>query len=517
MQDQKSKMDVLEEASLMLSEPSRNTKRRILTGFNYVFIFAIALHFVIQLVEFGTLPDPARDLVLFPIFIVINTISAIYNTRVLWGIAKPTNWMSKFTAWSTIGFSLILSLLIVHQSINTATSLLIDFGLSVIMIFIVGTVIGRNAAIGWFIIASISLFVAYQNVGEKFEYHLLTNQEVQEFKESLAQGDPEAVERMEQLTEEKLKPIPIGLFVGVWFVYMITLFVAVFYESNMISKVLSVIPAVIDKISIASREKNKLQNENMRMGLELDVARRIQMTLLPKVEEFSQIEHLEIAARMDPATEVGGDFYEILPQEDGSVILAIGDVTDHGLQSGLVMLMVQSTIRTILDTGNKSVPLSSAMNHINTVMYRNIRNRMNDIRNLTMCLARIYENQVTICGQHENVLKFNHHSREVEVISTEDLGIYVGLIENIEDHVNEMQIDFSANDILLLYTDGLTEAENAEGEFFGEERLKTLFDQHHTMNVKQMVDNIFYNIYQFTGSQKILDDISLMIVRRTSK
>lgn len=517
MQDEKPKMDVLEEASLMLSEPSRNTKRRILTGFNYVFIFAIALHFVIQLVEFGSLPDPARDLILYPIFVAINGISAYYNTRVLWGMGTQSKWMNQFTAWSTIGFSLIMSLLIVHTNINTATSILIDFGLSVIMIFIVGTVIGRNAAIGWFIISSISLFIAYHNVGENFEYHLLTNQEVQEFKEAFSQDDPEAVARMELLAEEKLKPIPLGLFVGVWFVYMITLFVAVFYESNMISKVLSVIPAVIDKISIASREKNNLQNENMRMGLELDVARKIQMTLLPKLEEFNQIKNLEIAARMDPATEVGGDFYEVLPQEDGSVVLAIGDVTDHGLQSGLVMLMVQSTIRTLLDTGNNNVSLTAALNRINTVMYRNIRNRMDDIRNLTISLARIRENHVTVCGQHEQILKYNNTSGAVEVISTDDLGIYVGLIEDIEPHVNEMRIDFSENDVLLLYTDGLTEAENSQGEFFGEERLEKLFSQNSAMNVKEMVDIIFNSIYQFTGSQKIMDDISLMIVRRTSK
>ena len=509
-------MDVLQEASMMLSEPSRNTKRRILVGFNYVFIFAIALHFVIQLVEFGNLPDPARDLVLYPIFIIINTISAIYNTRVLWGV-QPIQWMNRFTAWSTIIFSLILALLIVHQSINTATSLLIDFGLSVIMIFIVGTVIGRNAAIGWFIIASISLFVAYHNLGENFEYHLLTNQEVQEFKESLSQGDPEAIQRVELLTEERLKPIPAGLFVGVWFVYMVTLFVAVFYESNMISKVLSVIPAVIDKISIASREKNRLQNENMRMGLELDVARKIQMTLLPKVDEFDKIDHLEIAARMDPATEVGGDFYEILPQEDGSVILSIGDVTDHGLQSGLVMLMVQSTTRTILDTGNKDIKLSDAMNQINTVMYRNIRNRMEDLRNLTMCLARIDENHITICGQHENVLKYNNRSREVEVIPTDDLGIYVGLIEGIDEHVNEVQIDFFENDVLLLFTDGLTEAENIRGEFFGEDRLKSLFAQNNALKVNEIMEKIYNDIYEFTGSQEPQDDITLMIVRRTHK
>ena len=510
-------MDVLQEASQMLSEPSRNTKRRILTGFNFVFISALLLHLIIQLVEFGKLPDPTRDLILYPFIIIINLISAVYNVRVLWGKREQVHWLNRFTAWSTIGISLLLALLIVHNSINTATSILVDFGFSVIMIFIVGTVIGRKAAIGWFAIASISLFIAYQNLGKNYEYHLLTLEEVNQFNEALSQNNPEAVDRLEFLREHDLAPLPIGLFVSVWFIFMVTLFVAVYYESNMISKVLGVIPAVIDKISIASREKNKLQNENMRMGLELDVARKIQMTLLPKKEELNQLETFEIAARMDPATEVGGDFYEVMVQDDNSAILSIGDVTDHGLQSGLVMLMVQSTLRTILDTGGTEVSLTDAMNQINTVMYRNIRNRMNDIRNLTICLVHIKDNQATICGQHESLLKYNHKTQKVEVVPTDDLGLYVGLIDNIEDYVQESKIEFGDNDILLLYTDGLTEAENSKGEFFGEKRLIELFGQHASESANELVDTIFDEIYRFTGSQNILDDISLMIVKNTQK
>jgi len=157
------------------------------------------------------------------------------------------------------------------------------------------------------------------------------------------------------------------------------------------------------------------------------------------------------------------------------------------------------------------------MNQINTVMYRNIRNRMNDIRNLTICLVHIKDNQATICGQHENLLKYNHKTQKVEVIPTDDLGLYVGLIDNIEDYVQETKIKFDDNDILLLYTDGLTEAENSKGEFFGEKRLIELFGQHASESANELVDTIFDEIYRFTGSQNILDDISLMIVKNTQK
>lgn len=510
-------MDVLQEASRMLSEPSKNTKRKILTAFNIVFIIALVLHLSIQLLEFGKLPDPARDLILFPIAILINSISVYYNASVLRNKREPVVWMSRFTSWFTIGTALILSIFIVHSNINIATSLQVDFGLSVIMIFIVGTVIGRKAAIGWFIIASVSLFIAYQNVGEDYVYYLMTNQEVETFQDSLIAGNPNAIQRVKKLESNKLAPLPAKLFAAVWFVFMTILLLAVYFESNMISRVLGTLPAVIDKISIASEEKNKLENENMRMGLELEVAQRIQKMLLPKGSELSQIQYLDISARMDPAEEVGGDFYEVLPQNDQSVILAIGDVTDHGLQSGIVMLMVQSTLRTILDrNGGGEISLTHAMNRINTIMYRNIRNRMEDYRNLTMCLAHLTKSRITLCGQHENLLKYNARTGEVEVISTDDLGIYVGLIEDIEPHVEELQIDFFENDILLFYTDGLTEAENPNGEFFNEARLVRLLREYSYKKVNDIVDAIYDEVYRFIGSRAILDDITLMIIKRNN-
>ena len=78
-----------------------------------------------------------------------------------------------------------------------------------------------------------------------------------------------------------------------------------------------------------------------------------------------------------------------------------------------------------------------------------------------------------------------------------------------------MEIEFEEEDILLLYTDGLTEAENPSGEFFGEQRLMDLFRQHASLEPKALLNTLFDEIYDFVGSQNILDDISLMIVKNT--
>ena len=96
----------------------------------------------------------------------------------------------------------------------------------------------------------------------------------------------------------------------------------------------------------------QLKAENLRMETELDVARQLQQMLLPREEELQKIEGLDIAGFMKPADEIGGDYYDVL-QHNGHVKIGIGDVTGHGLESGIVMLMTQMGVRTLL-TSNET-------------------------------------------------------------------------------------------------------------------------------------------------------------------
>ncbi|HEY9301714.1 MAG TPA: GAF domain-containing protein, partial [Phormidium sp.] len=94
---------------------------------------------------------------------------------------------------------------------------------------------------------------------------------------------------------------------------------------------------------------DKLKAENIRLSAELEVTKRLQQMILPKQSEVDAIEGLEIAGFMEPADEVGGDYYDVL-QHDGKVKISIGDVTGHGLESGVVMLMTQTAVRTLQES-----------------------------------------------------------------------------------------------------------------------------------------------------------------------
>ncbi|HEY8380045.1 MAG TPA: HAMP domain-containing protein, partial [Nannocystis sp.] len=91
----------------------------------------------------------------------------------------------------------------------------------------------------------------------------------------------------------------------------------------------------------------RLKEENLRLGAELDVARRLQLMVLPPERELAELDGLDVAGYMRPADEVGGDYYDVLRHPDG-VKIGIGDVTGHGLESGVLMLMIQTAVRTLL-------------------------------------------------------------------------------------------------------------------------------------------------------------------------
>jgi GAF domain-containing protein len=111
---------------------------------------------------------------------------------------------------------------------------------------------------------------------------------------------------------------------------------------------------------------SRLKKENIRLSAELDVARQLQQMVLPKSSEIEAIEDLEIAVFMEPADEVGGDYYDVL-SKNGKVYFSIGDVTGHGLESGVIMIMAQTAIRTLQES-NETDPVKF-MDVLNRTLY----------------------------------------------------------------------------------------------------------------------------------------------------
>ena len=261
-------------------------------------------------------------------------------------------------------------------------------------------------------------------------------------------------------------------------------------------------------------EKERLEKENMRMKAELDVARNIQTMLLPREKELALCRDMEITYRMDPASEVGGDFLEVLPRPDNSVFFAIGDVTDHGLLSGIITLMTQSSFRILIE--NLDLSLTDILLYINKLLFHNLQKRMHIDLNLTLMLLHYREGTLSFAGQHESILVFRGDSGRVEVIDTGELGIYIGLIDNIKEHIAEKSILLNPGDIIILFTDGATEAENENGEHYGLERLIESLRRYSSKPMDEILACLFDDIYSWMGSATFFDDISMVAAKRKS-
>jgi sigma-B regulation protein RsbU (phosphoserine phosphatase) len=176
--------------------------------------------------------------------------------------------------------------------------------------------------------------------------------------------------------------------------------------------------------------KDRLKAENMRMISELDLTRKIQQMLLSKDRELKEVIGLDIAGFMEAAEEAGGDYYDVL-QHKGRVKIGMDEVREHGGESGVLMIMVQTAVRTWLaDTEPEQVKFLSA---INSVIYDNVQ-RMKLDKNASFALLDYQQGMLKLSGQHEEMIVVRCKGC-VEGFDTIDLGFPIGLDAEIAKFV----------------------------------------------------------------------------------
>ncbi len=259
----------------------------------------------------------------------------------------------------------------------------------------------------------------------------------------------------------------------------------------------------------AEAERVRLMASNARMETELNITRRIQQMLLPADDELQAVEGLDISGYMLPAEEVGGDYYDVL-QYNGHVEISIGDVTGHGLESGVVTLMLQTAVRTLLVSGERNPARFLGM--LNQILYRNLQ-RMKVDRSLTLAMLNYDTGTLKLSGQHEYLIVVRKDG-QVEICNTIDLGFPLGLMDSIDRFVNEFPVELAPGDGVVLYSDGITEAQNLQGDFYGLERLAYVASQAWRGNAEAVKAAIVSDVRGFIGEQEIMDDLTLLILKQ---
>ncbi|HEY6003765.1 MAG TPA: PP2C family protein-serine/threonine phosphatase [Anaeromyxobacter sp.] len=256
-----------------------------------------------------------------------------------------------------------------------------------------------------------------------------------------------------------------------------------------------------------SLERSRADLKRARDALwgEMEVAKRIQTSLLP---ENRRVGAYDVAARMQPAAEVGGDYYDIIQAGEERNWIAIGDVSGHGVESGLVMMMTQTSILSLVHE-NPLLGPAEVFSAVNDVLKENI-SRLQAARYMTLNVVRLRDEGLTVAGKHQDVLVWRRATGKVETVAND--GCWIGVVDDTRGRVGDQVIPMAEGDLALFYTDGATEAMNATGEMYGEARLVESLARVAEKPLEEALEALFVEIAAFRAVQD--DDVTMMLVRR---
>jgi sigma-B regulation protein RsbU (phosphoserine phosphatase) len=257
------------------------------------------------------------------------------------------------------------------------------------------------------------------------------------------------------------------------------------------------------RLLTVAKEKERLQSE-------IEIAREVQNQLYPRAAP--QTESMRLTAVCRPARMVSGDYYDYECTRDTYLALAIGDVAGKGISAALLMATLQSSLRTQLNAhlnGNQDGPPSAArlVSQLNQYLYANTSAE----KYTTLCLGlydEVASSFVYTNGGHLPPALV----RKGAVTRLDVNGTVVGAFPFAE--YGESRISLEPGDLLVFFTDGVTEPENEYGEMFGEERFLDLVARHAHLGEDEIVRTVVESVREWTGSDELQDDMTLLLARR---
>lgn len=246
-----------------------------------------------------------------------------------------------------------------------------------------------------------------------------------------------------------------------------------------------------------------------RVAKELEIAAKIQKELLPR--EIPSIAGLDISAGLLPAEEIGGDCYDFMKPNDNSLLMYLGDVTGHGVPSGIVVSIANALIYNYADTKD----IRDLLIRVNKILKEKTSSNM--FITLVMLHWDALEKRLKfVSAGHEQMI--HYHARDGKVSLTPSGGLALGMLPDISKQLQENEVPMEEGDCLIVYSDGIPEAWKNEKEMYGMTGLKRAVSEYGPLENALAIRNaILSDVKQFTGNWKQMDDITLMVLKRTAE
>lgn len=245
--------------------------------------------------------------------------------------------------------------------------------------------------------------------------------------------------------------------------------------------------------------------EKERIAEELRLGRQIQMSLLP--QESPRVANLAIYGFMQPAREIGGDYYDFVRLgRTNDLGIVVGDVSGKGLAAGLLMAMVKTAI--YIYAQNLFSPRRTLL-EVNEILDRHLGGEK--FMSMLYLIWQAEQSTLTYSSAgHEHILLFRSGPGHIETLQSG--GMLLGMSREMGKYLEEMKIPLSRGDKVLLFTDGVTEALNASRDRYGLERLKGSFSRHAVKSAEEILKAVKDDVYAFIGPYAQSDDITLVVM-----
>ncbi|MDQ3012917.1 MAG: SpoIIE family protein phosphatase [Acidobacteriota bacterium] len=244
------------------------------------------------------------------------------------------------------------------------------------------------------------------------------------------------------------------------------------------------------------------EQEKKSLEQELNMARQVQVTLSPSA--IKSMEHFEVAAHNIPSRYVGGDFYDLIPIKDGRFVFALGDVSGKGVAAALLAAMAQGALQVQFASNQPLTEVISSLNKM--LVLRSASNRFITL----FCAVLDRDGHFTYINAGHNLpILIRATTGSAEMLTTK--SVLLGAFDFVEYKPRQTRVH--PGDVVVMYTDGVTEAVNADNQMFSDERLENLIKASVNLSAEQIKQRILDEVISFTRGLPQGDDITLIVLK----
>lgn len=269
---------------------------------------------------------------------------------------------------------------------------------------------------------------------------------------------------------------------------------------------LEILASAFNQMAIDLEKSTQAIIYKEKVAHEIQMAATIQQSILPK--SIPKLAGLDISAGVLPAEEIGGDLYDFVPVDEDNMMMYLGDVTGHGIPSGIVVSIANALFYSLAYLKD----MIDVLARVNTI----VKMKTTQTMFLTLCLLNwnTKEQQLSyVSAGHEQLIHYSAKDGAIKVLAAG--GIALGMVDEIKSKLQEVNVEMEKGDVVVVYSDGIPEAWRSESENYGMERLKSIIGQVSNLETALAVQTaIWADVKQFTAGYKQMDDMTILVLKK---